>query len=250
MKMDRRHQAKPAPAAPGSGRFWKRLVLVAGAMCCLLATAFPALAAGLGTDSVTARPISSAGAVRSANFSGQTPSADTRRVADWVMSSGDNHGLPFMIVDKPNATTFLFTADGALLGVAPVLLGLGRGDDSPPGIGNVPLAAIPPADRITPAGRFEAAMGTNLEGQDILWIDYDAALSVHRASDPKRGLTARGRLARLASATVRDNRVSHGCVNVSAAFFEQVLRPAFAGSGIVYILPETRPIRDVFPLPA
>ncbi|MGZ8360433.1 MAG: L,D-transpeptidase family protein [Allosphingosinicella sp.] len=164
------------------------------------------------------------------------------------MATDDNQHMPFMVVDKANARMFLFAAGGTLVGTTPVLLGLGRGDDSPAGIGDRPLASIPPADRITPAGRFEATMGVNLAGQDILWVDYDAALSVHRASDPKPGLTAQGRLARLASLTVEDNRVSHGCINVPAAFFEQVLRPAFADTiGIVYILPETRPLHELFP---
>ncbi|MGZ8346699.1 MAG: L,D-transpeptidase [Allosphingosinicella sp.] len=180
--------------------------------------------------------------------SGIAVSVEARRIADWVMATDDNQHMPFMVVDKANARMFLFAAGGTLVGTTPVLLGLGRGDDSPAGIGDRPLASIPPADRITPAGRFEATMGVNLAGQDILWVDYDAALSVHRASDPKPGLTTQGRLARLASLTVEDNRVSHGCINVPAAFFEQVLRPAFADTiGIVYILPETRPLRDLFP---
>lgn len=195
-------------------------------------------------------PAPAAGPVR-ADFAGQDVSADTRLVADWVVGSRDNQGQPFMIVDKANARMFLFAAEGELLDATPVLLGLARGDDSPPGIGDRPLAQITPAERITPAGRFVAQLGINLAGQDILWVDYAAAISVHRAADPKSGLTAGGRLARLASATTRDNRISHGCINVSTAFFERVLRPAFAGtSGIVYVLPETRPIGEQFPLAA
>jgi hypothetical protein len=187
--------------------------------------------------------------VRHADFVGQDASADTRLVADWVVGSDDNQGRPFMIVDKANAQMFLFGAQGALIGASPVLLGLARGDDSPPGIGDRPLAQIAPTERITPAGRFVAQFGVNLAGQDILWVDYAAAISVHRAADPKAGLTANGRLARLASATTRDNRISHGCINVSTAFFEGVLRPAFAGTtGVVYVLPETRSIREEFRL--
>jgi hypothetical protein len=183
------------------------------------------------------------------DFAHEPASAEARQIADWALASGDNQGMPFMIVDKVNARLFLFTARGALLGTAPVLLGLGKGDDTPPGIGDLPLASIPPADRITPAGRFDAVMGVNLAGQDILWVDYEAALSVHRATDPKHSLTAHGRLARLASATVADNRISHGCVNVSAMFFEETLRPAFQGAGgVIYILPETRPLQVQFPM--
>lgn len=184
-----------------------------------------------------------------ADFGGETASADARRVADWVVRSGDNHDLPFAIVDKIAFRIFLFDATGSILGAAPVLLGLARGDDSPLGIGDRPLSQIAPDERITPAGRFVAGIGLNLTGQDILWVDYAAAISVHRATDAKVGLTANGRLARLESATTLDNRISHGCINVSTDFFEGSIRPAFSGTrGIVYVMPETRSIRDEFPI--
>ena len=35
-----------------------------------------------------------------ADFLGEIVSKDARRVADWVVASGDNHGLPFVIIDK------------------------------------------------------------------------------------------------------------------------------------------------------
>ena len=79
-------------------------------------------------------------------------------------------------------------------------------------------------------------------------MDYLAAISVHRASDLKPGLSVASRLARLASATPADNRISHGCINVSDAVFDHMIRPAFAGgSGVVYVLPETRSVHDEFP---
>jgi hypothetical protein len=55
------------------------------------------------------------------------------------------------------------------------------------------------------------------------------------------------RLQRLATPTPLDNRISYGCINIPAKFFENVVRPAFAGTyGIVYVLPETRPADEVF----
>jgi len=58
---------------------------------------------------------------------------------------------------------------------------------SPPGIGTLRLADITPAMRITPAGRFEANLGRDLGPRDILWVDYDAAISLHRVvtTNPK-----------------------------------------------------------------
>lgn len=230
-----------------------RLLATFGLLTAGLATSPAAVAADLLPLSAASGPSASGMSTPQrhlrADFSGQAVSSDARHVADWVVVSGDNQGLPFMIVDKANARMFLFDAGGAILGGVPVLLGLARGDDSPPGIGDRPLSMIRPSERITPAGRFVAQLGLNLAGQDILWVDYDAAISVHRATDSKHGLTSNGRLARLASASPLDNRISHGCINVSAAFFENILRPAFSGtSGIVYVLPETRSVRDEFPV--
>ena len=171
-------------------------------------------------------------------------SSGAGQVKAWVLETADNQGLPFIIVDKVNAQVLAFDREGRLLGAAPVLLGLAPGDVSPPGIGDSPLSGILPEDRITPAGRFLASMGENLGGTGILWIDYDAALSMHAV------ITARPsdrRFERLASATPLDNRISYGCINVPATFFEGVVKPAFNGTiGVVYILPETQSIEDVF----
>lgn len=188
-----------------------------------------------------------AGSATGANFFGQLASGNARQVADWVVASGDHRGLPFMIVDKAHARIFAFDPRGSLRGSASVLLGLARGDDSPPGIGDRKLSTITPAERITPAGRFVAELGRNLSGQDILWVDYDTAISLHRVIATK---PSERRLQRLTSASPLDNRISYGCINVPVEFYEIVIRSTFNGtSGIVYILPETRSIHEVFPMP-
>ena len=52
---------------------------------------------------------------------------------------------------------------------------------------------------------------------------------------------------RLQSPTSSDNRISFGCINVPVDFYDTIVRPLFnATTGIVYILPETRSIEDVF----
>jgi hypothetical protein len=181
-----------------------------------------------------------------ANFL-KTPTAKTvRDAADWVVDSGDNHGLAFILVEKKDAEVFVFDGQGQLLGAAPALVGLTQGDDSFPGIGDMPLSAIGPDKRTTPAGRFPAALGHDLGKLDVLWVDYADAISLHRVvtTNPRER-----RLQRLATATPRDNRISYGCINVPAKFFDRVVEPAFTGtSGIVYILPEIKSMRDVFPV--
>lgn len=167
-----------------------------------------------------------------------------QRLKSWVLETGDNQGLPFVLIDKVNAQVFAFDRDGLLLGATPVLLGLAQGDIAPPGIGDRPLSAIGPEDRITPSGRFVASIGENLNGTSVLWIDYAGALSLH----PVRGRPADRRLQRLATPTSDDNRISYGCVNVPVAFYEEVIAPTFRGTvGIVYILPEQFSMAEVFP---
>jgi hypothetical protein len=185
-----------------------------------------------------------------ANAPRATPqlSAETSRVLRWIAASGDNLELPFVIVDKVHARVMAFDRDGAPQGSAPALMGLGRGDVSPAGIGQRRLADITPAERITPAGRFIASLGNDLGEADILWVDYDNAISLHRVISGNR---KDRRLERLASASVDDNRISYGCINVPPKFFEGVILPLFnRTNGIVYILPEARPLSDVFHLPA
>ena len=119
-----------------------------------------------------------------------------------------------------------------------------RGDETIPGIGDRKLSDIRPEERVTPAGRFVASLGINLHGKDVLWVDYDDAVSLHRVvtNNPKEH-----RLERLASRKPLDHRISWGCINVPANFYNDVVRPTFTGtSGIVYVLPETSSISKIF----
>ena len=166
-------------------------------------------------------------------------------MADWVVASADNGGLPFVIVDKKDAEVVVFDRQGQILGAAPALLGLGVGDDSAPGVGTKPLSAIPPKDRTTPAGRFVANLGYNLGKQSTLWVSHKDNVALHRVI---HGRPQDHRLQRLATPTPLDNRITFGCINVPVDFFEQTVLPAFKNTkGIVYILPEIKATRDVFP---
>ena len=149
-----------------------------------------------------------------------------------------------MIIDKVQARVFMFDAQGQLLGAAAALLGLAVGDDSVPGIGQRKLSSIRPEERTTPAGRFVASLDRDLSGHEVLWVDYDTAISLHRVVT---GQPKERRAERLASPSPLDNRISFGCINVPVKFYEQVVSPSFTGTnGIVYILPETRSAREVF----
>ena len=173
------------------------------------------------------------------------PSAAASRMIAWIAAAHDNAGLPYAVVDKQTASLFLFDGKGAARGQVPVLLGVGVGDDSSPGVGAKDLAEIGPAERTTPAGRFVAKFGRAFGRQRVLWVDYANSVALHAVitTHPKER-----RIARLASPTPDDNRITFGCINVGTRFYTGTLSPLFRRKGgIVYILPDTRPLDDVFP---
>jgi hypothetical protein len=170
---------------------------------------------------------------------------DAARVSTWVSRSGDNGGLPYIVIDKINATLFVFNADGEFLGEAPVLIGIATGDEATPGVGDVPLAEMGPEEKTTPAGRFAARYGPAIGGPAVLWVDYNTSVALHPVVTGNR---RERRLQRLRSATPDDNRITFGCINVPIAFHREVIRPLFReNGGIVYVLPDTRLLEDVFP---
>jgi hypothetical protein len=175
----------------------------------------------------------------------ESASPAVRRAAAWALATEDHGGRPFAIVDKVRARVFVFSPSGKLRGEAPVLVGLARGDESAPWIGERALSEIRPDERTTPAGRFPARLGRNLAGKEVLWVDYDTAVSLHPVINT---VPSERRLQRLATPTAADNRISYGCINVPVAFFRDVVRPAFSGrGGMVYVLPEERPLWAVLP---
>ncbi|MES2975467.1 MAG: hypothetical protein V4757_17755 [Pseudomonadota bacterium] len=179
-----------------------------------------------------------------ADFGHESVSEDVRHTANWAMHSRDAHGMPFVVVDKKNVTVHVFGPDGRLRGSTPVLLGSAVGDDSVHGIGEREISGILPHERTTPSGRFVSTPGRNAAGEDIVWVDYDAAVSMHRVR-PK--VAAEQRLERLASPTPDDNRISFGCINVPTRFYDAMIHPLLGRSkAVVYVLPETRPLREEF----
>ena len=204
----------------------------------------PWVASPTGEPSSQARSAPPRHAARFADFGVQTPSPDARFIADWVAESGDNGGVDFIIVDKQRATAYVFDVRAHLRGSTPVLIGAALGDALAPGTGSLPWADVRQKDRITPAGRFVAERGHDETGQDVIWIDYDAGIAMHRVFT---AVPQEHRLERLATKSVTDKRISYGCINVGAAFYDAYIRPVFARHpAVVYVLPDTLPVGQVF----
>jgi hypothetical protein len=174
------------------------------------------------------------------------PSPEAARVAAWVAASNDNRALPYAIIDKVNAALFLFDASGEQLDAVPVLIGIASGDEATPGVGSKKLSDLGPAEKTTPAGRYLAKFGLPVAGERVLWVDYATSVALHPI--PGDASAKERRRERMLSPTPTDNRITFGCINVPRAFYSAKLRPGFRRKGgYVYILPDTKPIDEVFP---
>jgi hypothetical protein len=161
-----------------------------------------------------------------------------------VIATRDNGDRPFIVIDKVAAELFVFDPRTRTRLRAPVLIGIAKGDNSMPGIGDLELSRIPVSERTTPAGRFLAEFGPALDHEPVLWVDEANAVSLHAVvtSNPREQ-----RLARLASPSPDDNRITYGCINVASDFYSKYIESQFRqGGGLVYILPDTRPLTEVF----
>lgn len=204
----------------------------------------PAVVHAPAAPAVPSAPPPNDASPRLAEFGGEVPAADVRLVANWAAHTRDHKNNAFVIVDKKQARLYVFGPDAKLRSATPILLGKAIGDHTVPGIGDKPLSQVKEEEKTTPAGRFIAEPGRNTKGEDIIWVDYDAAVSMHRlrlVSKEER------RAQRLASPTVEDNRISFGCINVPVAFYEGVLSPTVHKEGaVIYVMPETQTPQQLF----
>jgi len=182
------------------------------------------------------------------DFGTTEASAETRQVVRWVAGTGNHGGQPFVVIDKKAARLYVFDATARLRDATPVLLGSAPGDDTVPGIGSRPIAEVRPEERTTPAGRFVGTPGRNHTGEDVVWVDHGAAVSMHRVRTTQ---PEEHRLERLASPSIAAKRISYGCINVPADFYDTHIRPAFSGRrAVIYVLPEHKSLQQVFGIQA
>lgn len=216
---------------------------VAAAALCLSACGPSSPGPTLPATQALAGPADATRAV--ADFGTVAAPAEVRDVAAWAMASKDHGSLPFAIVDKKGARGYVFSNQGRLIGDTPVLVGFAPGDEVEPGIGKKAIAQIRPDERRTPAGRFVGVPGHTTGGDRVVWLNYDEGIAMHTVVT---NVPAEERLRRMASADPADHRISYGCINFPPPFFSTVLAPALARRGsIVYVLPDTRSLAEVFP---
>ena len=147
-------------------------------------------------------------------------SQQVKDTASHVGQTKDNGGKPFIVADKMSGNITLFDANGKALTTAPALYGSEVGD------------TLQGTNRQTPAGRFtltyskeDKSLGDMqvLDGVSMQDGNTNYVWAIHRVINPK----GENRLNRLTSKTASDNRISNGCINVPAEFFNKYLDKQF-----------------------
>jgi hypothetical protein len=179
-----------------------------------------------------------------ADFGSFVATREARNIADWAVDARDHEGMPFMIVDKAAAQLLVFNGRGQVVSTSPVLIGAAVGDVFEPGVADMDMYDTKPWQRITPAGRYRADLYRTQSSDWSVWVDYDTGIALHKVLTTNR---AQNRLARLASEDAAHRRITFGCINVPAAFFDRVVYPLMRRSdAIVYVLPETQSAQALF----
>lgn len=152
-----------------------------------------------------------------------------------IVRTDDNEGKPFIVANKQAGTLTVYTATGQELTSTPALFGKNVGDSIT-------------AKNTTPSGRYGMTRveGANIKGNErgqygnsAQALTVDGQLQTNNAGNLAihRVLPIENRQGRLDSATTTDNRISHGCINVPASFYDAYIDNA--GDAVVYVLPET-----------
>jgi hypothetical protein len=176
-----------------------------------------------------------------ADLKGVAASDDVRRVANWIMRSNTHKDHPFIIADKAGGLLFAFDANGGLLAKSPALFGAMRSDVLTEEQAGKSLDETMEADKITPAGVFAATGYLSASyGESVRFAGFaHTNLLIHRAPNETR-------LKRLLTQTVRDNRITYGCINALPEFVDNVLLPNFSGESTVVVLPEMQSAASLF----
>jgi hypothetical protein len=150
------------------------------------------------------------------------------RVAPAAMESGKG----FIVADKPNGMIHVFTSKGKVIVQDTALFGMDAGD-------------VMTGQKITPAGKF------TMKAQK--WEDYAGGftldvwtskgefegVAIHAAY---LGVPSQNRLARLATPTAADNKISGGCINTAHDTFIEKIIPNLEAldGGMLVILPDAQ----------
>lgn len=185
-----------------------------------------ALAVHLGSSMVVSQPAEAANLTPQAGE--VVMSSAAKASLDHIIDTADNGGRPFVIADKKAGKLYLMNAEGKVVDTTPALFGKTPSDAAKTagatGAGKYDLTYN--RDTRLPSGYAGSVQSfdTGTNGDQF---------AIHRVIDVK----GQNRQSRLDSKTARDNRITLGCINVPAEFYDAHLDNDLGA--VLYVLPET-----------
>lgn len=148
------------------------------------------------------------------------------------------NNLPFIIVDTPTATGYVYNSTGTLLKSFPVLLGSSIGDDINTAIPGDPAKK----NTFTTAGKFTLSSNVGVDNSitynnKILVLEASNSLAIHKIypGDLKNRTIA------INTPEISDNRMTWGCINISEENYDKFITPNIKGGNKIII---TRDFQD------
>ena len=145
-----------------------------------------------------------------------------------IVNTGDNQGKPIIVADKQAGTLTLYTSAGIEVNSTSALFGRAKGD-------------LVTQTNTTPSGRYDLSYETNINnnayGNSAQVLKVNGSFVENNAGNVAIHRVLKGREGRLASETVADNRISYGCINIPASFYDAHFDRSM--DAVVYVLPET-----------
>ena len=192
-------------------------------------------------------PVDEAPAIAPAQPQGRRPSGIAERLAGWVTATGDNGELPLHCSStKSGRTSSPLTRAASSSAPRRCWSGSRAGTTRRQGsaTSSSPRSARTSA-RPRPAGSW---LGSVTRTATALCFGSTSAMR-SRCTAVMSVNPGRHRLPGIHSSDPSRHRISYGCINVPATFYDDVVLTALASgnAAVVYILPDTKAIDDVFP---
>lgn len=150
--------------------------------------------------------------------------ADLSGLIARVVAMRDHFGRPFVVADKRAGAIYIVSPEGQILEDSPALYGKHQGDEA--------VAGQTPAGVFVLQRHFTDEVGY---GGDVMffWSENGDDYALHRTYT--RNPHER-REHRLTTLSALDNRISNGCINVPAAFYDRAIVPLHGAR--LFVLPE------------
>ena len=143
-----------------------------------------------------------------------------------------NNKKPFVLVDKPTATVYIYNSSGVLIKDFPCILGKNIGDE----LNTADTNSEIPTNAYTTPGRYTLSSNVSSEYKNtyhnrILKLNNSNGLAIHEIYPEE----LEKRTNAINSKTIDDNRLSWGCINIISENYDKYIAPYITDNSVIII---------------